>query len=62
VLRKVLDAILFQVMWPEHRASRYFATADRDRIQYQALFRLCYRGFAGDAEEMIEILRGFPPL
>lgn len=29
VLRKVLDAILFQVMWPEHRVSRYFATEDR---------------------------------
>lgn len=29
VLRKVLDAILFQVMWPEHRASRYFATEER---------------------------------
>jgi hypothetical protein len=29
VLRKVLDAILFQVLWPEHRASRYFATEER---------------------------------
>ncbi|MGE0273787.1 MAG: hypothetical protein AB7P84_21160 [Alphaproteobacteria bacterium] len=29
VLRRVLDAILFQVLWPEHRASRYFATEDR---------------------------------
>ena len=29
MLRKVLDAILFQVMWPEHRASRYFATEER---------------------------------
>ena len=29
VLRRVVDAILFQVMWPEHRASRYFATEQR---------------------------------
>jgi hypothetical protein len=29
VLRKIVDAILFQVMWPEHRASRYFATEER---------------------------------
>ena len=37
---------------------RYFAVLDQERVQYQALFRLCYRAFAGDKELMIEILQG----
>lgn len=29
VLRRLMDAILFQVLYPDHRATRYFATQTR---------------------------------